>query len=228
MIYKVEWDTDFFGYPVGRYDFNSKKDIFVDEEFITDSSPFSLIYIFSNTQINSNLITLVDQKLTFKKKVDLSKKIVSNPVFFNPTIHSKLDLLNLVYLSGNHSRFKTDVNFKNAEFQKLYELWINKSLQNDTYSQIIVKFINGKLAGFVSFSFKDFDAKIELIAVDECFQGKGIGAELLSQVEEIARDKMCENLFVETQGLNLLAIRLYEKYNFTCINKTYIYHFWKQ
>lgn len=228
MVQKVEWDSDFFGFPIGQCFFNEVNAEFNEEKFIQDSLSYRLVYLFSSTSIYSSLFKLVDEKLVFKKKIEKRELVDSTVVFFDANLHSKSDLLNLVYLSGKYSRFNTDINFENSEFQKLYAKWINNSLQNVTNPQIIVKFIDGKLAGFISFSLNNQDAKIELIAVDEHFQGKGIGSELIKNVEFIAQCHFCQNLEVITQGLNSSAIHLYEKNNFICINKTYIYHYWKR
>jgi len=228
MINKLEWDSAFFGYPIGQCHLTFATVKLDEDLFLKNSSDFLLTYIFSAYPLHSNLFTLVDEKLVFQKKIHKHISLFDPPVFFNPTIHKYSDLLRLVFLSGKYSRFNRDVKFENQEFEKLYTEWIRLSLNNPTKSQIIVKFIEGKLAGFLSFSIKDITTKIELIAVDEDFQGKGIGSTLIGQVESIAASLLCEKIEVVTQGLNSSAIHLYEKNNFTCINKTYIYHYWKQ
>jgi dTDP-4-amino-4,6-dideoxy-D-galactose acyltransferase len=228
MIKKLDWDSTFFGYPIGQCILSSTSDNLDEELFLKNTSEFLLTYIFSAYPLHSNLFALVDEKLVFEKKINKPISLVEPLVFFNPKIHIPSDLLRLVFLSGKYSRFNRDKKFENYEFEKLYTEWINKSLFTNTNSQIIVKFIDGKLAGFLSFSTDDITTKIELIAVDEDFQGKGIGSTLIGQVLSIACNHLCEKVEVVTQGLNSAAIHLYEKNNFTCINKTYIYHYWKR
>ena len=228
MVQKVDWDTDFFGYNVGRTSLN-EEDEFDFENFKLNKNDFKLIYIFSKKPIALLQDNLVEEKLHFKKKLDEKGLIKSSPIYFNPLIHYRKELLDLVIISGSQSRYKLDPNFDNNEFERLYEKWIDNSIQNlESKSKIIIYLFNEIMVGFANFSINESNVNIELIAVDKKFRGKGIGTKLIKQVEEIAIDFNCETMDVNTQGINNDSIQLYEKNNFICLNKTYIYHYWKQ
>jgi dTDP-4-amino-4,6-dideoxy-D-galactose acyltransferase len=228
MVQKVEWDSDFFGYNVGKI-FLDEKDEFDSEKFREAKNDFKIIYIFSKKTISELREHLVEEKLNFKKKLDKKCLIKSSPIYFNSLIHSRKELFDLAIVSGTQSRYKLDINFDNNEFERLYEKWIDNSIQNlESKTKIIIYLLNHIIVGFTVFSIKDLNVNIELIAVDKKFRGKGIGSKLIKQVEEIAIDFNCETMDVNTQSINNDSIQLYIKNNFMCVNKTYIYHYWKQ
>ena len=228
MVQKVDWDTDFFGYNVGRTSLN-EEDEFDFEKFIEIDNDFKIVYIFSKKPIDVLQENLVEEKLNFKKNLDKKSLVKSSPIYFNPLIHSRKELFDLALVSGTLSRFKLDLNFINEEFVRLYEKWIDNSIQNrESKTKIIIYLFNEIMVGFTIFSINDSNVNIELIAVDKNYRGIGIGTKLIKQVEEIAIDFNCETIDVNTQGINNDSIQLYKKNNFICLNKTYIYHYWKQ
>ena len=159
MVQKVDWDTDFFGYNVGRISLN-EEDEFDFENFELYINGFKLIYIFSKKPIVSLTISLAEEKLNFKKKLDHKVLNKTNPVYFNPLIHSQKELFELALISGTFSRYKLDENFSNQEFLKLYEKWIDNSINNNSKTKIIIYLINDKIVGFTIFSLKDSNVNI--------------------------------------------------------------------
>ena len=171
---------------------------------------------------------MVDEKLIFISDFISSRNNNFELIHFNPSIHSFLDLLSLVYSSGQKSRFKIDSNFRNKEFEKLYEKWINNSIDQNNSSTILIKIVDNKLAGFLSYSLNGLFIKIELIAVDKDYQGMGIGTQLIEQLVKLAEINGKISIEVATQASNFSAIKLYEKNNFSLQSSSYIYHYWKQ
>ena len=67
MIEKLIWDSDFFGYPVGRINIESVQNTdFEHLQFL--SKDFQLVYIFSNEALTDERFQLVDEKVTLTKK----------------------------------------------------------------------------------------------------------------------------------------------------------------
>jgi dTDP-4-amino-4,6-dideoxy-D-galactose acyltransferase len=224
MIEKVSWDSDFFGYTVGKVNFTS------DEDFTTflkiDKNAFRLIYIFSQNELElvDEDTKKVDTKLTYTKIIE--NKTINAPNISIKEVTIKEEnfepILQLAYLSGKYSRFKLDENFKNEEFKKLYKVWITNSKQK----KIIVKCKNESILGFVLYSIDKDKAIIELISVSENAQGQGIASELIREIEKIGQENKCNTLEVVTQGINLPATNLYKKNNFNISNSILIYHYW--
>jgi dTDP-4-amino-4,6-dideoxy-D-galactose acyltransferase len=217
-INRLEWDSNFFGYEIAELE--SK---FIESELI--NLPYKLIYIFSQKPIEHISLVDADSKVELVKK-DLNKKEVFVEIFKEKE-HSFEQLLELVYLSGLYSRFKTDVNFNNQEFDKMYAHWIKKALENSE-SQVLIKIIENQLAGFVLLSLKKNFGRIDLIAVRENYQKKGIGKELIQAAENICIQNGIDVLKVATQGKNLSALSLYHKNGFKIVEEKYIYHYWNK
>lgn len=228
MINKLTWDSDFFGYNIGKFTVENTQ--FDEINFKEESKNFQLVYLFSNQEINvSDDLKLVDIKTTFEKKINTN--IVDNKSItsFDSEIHYYEELKELVYLSGTFSRFKIDENFRNNEFEKLYKIWLDNSLDFSFAFQVLVKIIDEKIAGFVTLKeYNNETSEIGLIAVSNDFQGKGIASELIKKVEYESFIKGYKFLRVPTQYENKPAVKLYLKNGFEIIEKTYIYHYWNK
>jgi ribosomal protein S18 acetylase RimI-like enzyme len=218
MIETLKWDSAFFNCKIGRYEATS---LFNIQEFEDESKGFDLIYVFSKSPLKIPA-TYKGEKVTYSKLTD-HKAINNNTTrFFSPDIDNYNDLLALVYLSGHESRFFKDPFFGEESFKTLYEAWINKNLKNDNEC-VIVYPIAEKIAGFISYRFNNKNAVIDLLAVSNEHQGKGIGKQLLFAVEQNLEPGLV--LSVSTQGANKKAKAFYEKIGFTLTEKLYIYHY---
>lgn len=226
MINKLTWDSDFFGFNVGKFTVENTK--FDEINFKEESKNFQLVYLFSNQEINvSDDLKLVDIKTTFEKKINTN--IVDNKsiISFDSEIHNYKELEELAYLSGVFSRFKIDENFRNNEFEKLYKIWLDNSLDFSFAFQVLVKVINGKITGFVTLKKNNEEtSEIGLIAVSADFQGRGIASELIQKAEYESLKKGLKTIKVRTQFENKPAVKLYLKNGFEIIQKTIIYHYW--
>ena len=224
-INKLEWDSDFFGFDVGKNIVLNPKDI-----DLTITQPFFLTYLFSSEQLVELKDKLVDIKCEYVKEIvnDLDKPISNIEVYSN-SVNTFDEIKELVFLSGKYSRFKIDKNFKVSDFEKLYTIWINKSIYNSTIDKCKILIIKKKekIAGFVTLDFEDDNnARIGLIATNNQFQGKGYASDLIKACERECFNRNIKYLKVATQGMNDVANKLYIKNNFILQSKTYIYHHW--
>ena len=127
--------------------------------------------------------------------------------------------------SGKYSRFKTDPNFQQNEFERLYLKWIAVSLENSL--DIPVYITSEELMGFTTLQKKNNElADISLVAVDPSAQGKGIGHILIQHTIHKASELGFAKIQVVTQADNEAACHLYKKNNFLLTEHTYIYHYW--
>lgn len=226
MINKVNWDSNFFGYKVGKYDV--KNQVFNENEFKNNCTDYNLVYIFSDIELSvSESIKLVDIKTLFEKKINTQILDIESIVEYNKKIHSYRELEELAYLSGTYSRYKKDENFKNDEFKKLYKIWIDKSLYHNFALKVFVKVIDNKIAGFVTLKENNNKtSQIGLISVSDEFRGKGIASELIHKSEYESYKNGFDFFQVPTQFDNKAALNLYSKNGFEIVEKKYIYHFW--
>lgn len=227
MIKRLNWDSDFFGYEVAKMQFEVESEI-----DLTETSPFALTYLFSTTEKPEIEEKLVDIKCEYIK--ELKRDFTENTmeiVEYLSTDYAFKDIKKLVNLSGIYSRFKKDPKFSNNEFEKMYSIWFEKSLNNSEKGLGKIFIINDEstIGGFVTLDFEDANnARIGLIATSINAQGKGYASQLIKKCEAECISRKIVYLKVATQGINEAAKRLYEKNNFILDSKTYIYHHWNK
>jgi dTDP-4-amino-4,6-dideoxy-D-galactose acyltransferase len=225
MIEKLEWDSEFFGYSIGRIVFDGA--ITADKlNILRRHKGFRLVYVFSENSLPSEFSNqLVDRKIIFQKKLSTRNGNILT-TDFDLSTNSYGELIKLAYLSGRYSRFKADHNFINNEFHRLYERWIQNCL-NDENLRVLVIDKGDSLAGFITVEPIDNErSKIGLISVNENFQGRGLGSALIKMSENVSLESGHSIIQVATQFDNKTAIALYEKNGFETLSSTYIYHLW--
>lgn len=91
---------------------------------------------------------------------------------------------------------------------------------------VIVKELIVGYATF-TFDFSTWDARhylhVDCIYIEENFRGHGIGADIMSRLKNVARDKECVNVQWQTPLFNKKAIRFYEKINAKGLDKKRFY-----
>ena len=231
-VEELKWDSDFFGYKIGRIKISEK--FFYDRNELED---YKLIYIFDNTK-NSNKKEieniggkLVDVKTELVCEIKENNDEVEEIKDFSINTLGKEDFnkdtIDLSLEAGKYSRFKKDNNFKKNEFKKLYTKWIENSLNRINCFEVIGIRQKNKIIGLVSLSkISDEELSISLIAVNKNFQNKGFGTALVKKAIEIAKKGNFKRLSVTTQEDNINAMKFYQKLNFVIRKKESIYHLW--
>lgn len=220
----LPFDSELFGYPVGRVEMAAETSAPYPAE-VKARSPFRLTYLFSPIELSHWGNYLVDIKQTYGREVAQIEKITVPVVAFDGANTSKLFELGLA--SGQFSRFATDPHFKNNEFEKLYEIWMERSLSGELADRILTAKIDGRVAGMVTVRFlPNHMAKIGLIAVDEHFRGKGVGRSLVLAAYQAGFENGARVLEVDTQGQNEPACALYKACNMALLRTVYVYHLW--
>lgn len=225
MIEKLPWDSEFFGFSVGKI-FIETPETLNEEAFVMAAAAYKLVYVFTQEPLSYSRFALpADVKLTFQKSLTLDQNEVP-PQYFDVNNHDFADLQRLAFQSGEFSRFRTDSGFDLTDFYRMYEIWIKKSLES-IHSVVLVEEVENKLAGFVSLDFNDSEtATIGLIAVDNDVRGKGVGRKLMAQAESAAYKAKKKYIRVATQQQNSLATSFYVKQGYTLADQIIIYHYW--
>ena len=228
---KLDWDSDFFNYTVGRIILNENQSIDITE-FLLKCKDYTLVYIFSKIRLNNNLFKLVDEKVVLDQELSLIKEELTSEFFtiksFHKSNHNHKEINRLAIESGAFSRFKIDKNFKSGEFKKLYSRWIALSIEGKlAFDIIIAADKNESIIGFVTLNKKSESVvDIGLVAVSEEHRGKGIGKKLLHYSINKSIELGFKEIQVITQFNNTQAMKLYESVGFKIKEKTFVYHYW--
>ncbi|TAE74856.1 MAG: GNAT family N-acetyltransferase [Bacteroidetes bacterium] len=241
MIEFLSWDTDFFGYKVGKI-INNKTDIY---QIITEAKKekYTLLYgflnpndIFQNEIYQKNNGFLADEKITFLQNVpNINPQNNPTEIYKRENLYENKneseDLISLALQSGEFSRFKIDKNFeqenlKQHTFEKLYTIWIENSVNKKIAKNVIIQQENQKIVGVLTLGIKNNRADIGILAVDNDYRGKKIGQNLILKAFEESKKLAQTQIQVVTQKANQNACYFYEKMGFMIEKTENIYHFW--
>ncbi len=111
------------------------------------------------------------------------------------------------------SRFYADPHIPAGRAGALYEIWVDKRL-NDPTSRVLVVDTDGEAAGFITCLFDGADGAIDLFSVGEAARGRGIGQALVQGALAWFGEQGAQRASVVTQGRNIAALRLYQRCGF--------------
>lgn len=224
-ITHLEWDSNFFKkkvYKLELTDFVSDIDIYLDYFFAQTKA--DIIYVFSNEEFNKSKqyeFLCVDNKVVFEKNINDSN--IENCTEIVPVFEVTEQLIKLGLLSGQHSRFKTDLHLTH-KFNQLYTLWLTKSLNREIASETLAYISNELELGFITIKKINEQGIIGLVSVSENAHGQGIGSKLLKAAEKWCMQNGVNKLEVATQMANVRACGFYKKNNYSIKQSQFIYH----
>lgn len=229
IIEKLNWDTTFFGYEIGKVNIGNIK-LFNFDIFFDEVKKYSLVYVFSNDELQYSKFSFVDKKVILKRpcNFELDKHPDRyNFLSFNPSLHSSDQLIHLALQSGVNSRFFIDENFKKNEYNKLYKEWILKSISGEIAFDVLIATQDNSIYGLITIGkLNEKEAQIGLFAVDINARGAGIGKHLILLAINKCYKMGFDQINVTTQLNNIQAMNLYRKTNFIISETINIYHYW--
>lgn len=235
MINYLEWDSHFFGYKVGKIYIS---DLVVDLQVLLQDAQkhhYKLLYVrIANQALFQTLKAelekwgkWVDERITFLKDIShLQNKPQSAFVKDFQELQPTAEMYALALRSGEYSRFRLDSSFQNKEFERLYTIWLERSVAKQIADKVLVYEKDSKVVGMVTLAFQEGISKVGLVAVDKDFEGQGIGYELFQVAFEQSKQNNCKQMWLTTQGANHKACEFYKKLGFEIQKKEYTYHIW--
>lgn len=237
MIEYLIWDSNFFGYKIGKYFVKKNTDI---PELISTvkNTDYKLVYLVVNQnipnilEIKKNLskpnIILADEKILYSQYVPEYQESVNNlkDIKLYSSMVANQKLINLSLQSGVYSRFKIDKNFVSNEYEKLYTAWIENSVNKKIADNVFVAYQENEIIGVITLAFKNTFSDIGILAVDKSYRGKKTGKKLIQKAIEETRQKGINQIKVVTQQSNQQACAFYRKQGFLVEKVEYIYHIW--
>jgi dTDP-4-amino-4,6-dideoxy-D-galactose acyltransferase len=223
-IQSLQWDSDLFGYQVGKLELNGMptRDELIDSQ--NAARKYRLVYVYSAIPLPSE--QLVDCRVEFMKSIRPGITDLDPEGFIAYHGSPTDELIELALLSGAYSRFKTDTRFQDGEFEKLYRIWLERSVSGEIADIVYVKMDKGKIAGMITLKSTEKGGMIGLVAVAPDCQGKGHGRALIDRAERYGALNSWEWISVATQQSNQPAMQFYLSCGYLKSRTTYIYHWW--
>jgi len=242
QIHPVDWESAFFGFPIGSLDIPADFSLQeLQESLRRGQQRFRLVYVFRQEFGPESLESLdvpclrCDQRMTFKKTISASVASIDEHIkAYTSTICSK-QIEALAIKSGVMSRFKRDPELS-VQYERLFLTWINNSVSGGLADSIWTWRENNRMVGMVTVRCArrvhpgngrmEREARIGMLAVDEAFRRRGIAVSLLKTCDFWCHTLDIPTASIVTQSDNAATIALCEKSGFELAEKDSIYHYW--
>jgi dTDP-4-amino-4,6-dideoxy-D-galactose acyltransferase len=239
VIYKMKWDSDFFGFPiafVGSRYLSDNIQLLI-EDFVKKNKIKLVEYLcnchddLSVKVAEKNGYHFTDIRITFTLSLKKHTEVFDEAIFPGKFglakvehIESLCAMTNLMY---KDSRYFYDGNFDLQKINSFYSEWIQKAVTGKFDHECICYFEDDKPLGFCTIRYNQNNSvNIGLFGVGSSYAGKGIGKALLMHVMHTMKLKGLDTVNVVTQGRNYPAQKLYQAAGFRTFTTELWYHKW--
>ena len=233
----LEWDTDFFGFRIGRATVErltierartimswSKNERIRCLYFLADSDSPDTIRLLENNRFRFQDIRLTMTRHGLPEDATTKKREHGIRPARAPEIKA---LREIARVSHTGSRFYHDPGFPRERCAALYETWIERSFSGEYADAVLIAEWKGRPAGYLSCRLREGgEGSIGLFAVDSALQGKGIGASLINASFAWFSERGVHTVTTVTQGANVPAQRAYQRSGFQTASVKLWYHRW--
>lgn len=229
----LDWDTDYFGISSARVNLRGIVDERDQEEIIEFCKYYDFVTISNLDNIKENNYWIGNKTNAFLTDINVQfeKALTDKPDYQNKknyvlnNLSRNNQIVNIAKKSFNYSRFFNDPNLPQKLSKNIYLHWTECAF-NQKNKYFVLSEREGNVAGYILFSFNNDGSVIELIAVDEKYQGEGVGKSLIYTMESFVIDRGVKKIKVGTQINNILAAQFYNAMGFKYVSCESIYHLW--
>ena len=236
----LAWDTNHFGFSVGRIAAEASDGELQAALDEARTQGYRLIYWATSPDRSApqSLLAqfdgrLVDRKVTFARPLTgVHPAPPSNDLVIAPVEGTQCPpaLIALAVAAGAYSRFAVDPRIPRDKFERLYGIWIERSVRGEIADAVLVARDSAEasndLAGVITVKVTHGVGNIGLVAVSESHRGRGIGSHLIQAAHRWMIERGANRSTVVTQGDNAPACRLYERAGYSIEQSEHFYHFW--
>jgi dTDP-4-amino-4,6-dideoxy-D-galactose acyltransferase len=234
-VERLDWDSQFYGISVASVTASSLEDL-EDRVKAAERAGFRLVYGFCPAErvreLNSPVFrsALICTHVVFERvsgAIDVQLADGYSLHSYTQAIPEQ-GLMELAQRAGGYSRFRLDTRLPAGSFERMYAIWIAKSVTGDLADIVyVIRDNKGEIAGFATGSLQsDGICRLGLIAVSDGHQKRGLGRSLVDAIIGCAFEHRVSRIEVTTQETNHPAIRLYESAGFITKSRTAVFHFW--
>lgn len=230
LVEPLEWDSSFFGLPIGRV----RDDVAADEieSAIREASERKLrcIYLLASADDDVLIGSAQEQGFIVRDiRVELDRTVTGHPMTMKGLRLGRTGdmswLADIVRECFRNTRFFADKSFPPDRSAELYVEWLRRGLLGEPERQTLV---TEDATGFIVCHLdpRTRVGKIELIGVAASASGRGLGSTLVAGAGAIFANASLHMATVVTQGNNIAAQRLYQRHGYR-VSKTHLWlHMW--
>lgn len=231
----LQWDTDYFGVSSARVNLHGIISEKGQEEILEFCSKYDFVTISNFDNINENNLWigsktdafLTDVNIQFMKIVTSIPDCQDEKTYVVHCLSQNKQIAEIARKSFSFSRFFNDKMLPENQAKNIYLNWTENAFGRDG-KYFVISEREGTAAGYILFSFDDDSSVIELIAVDEKYQGQRVGKALIQALESFAVDQGIKKIKVGTQVNNTSAAQFYNAMGFKYISCSSVYHLWRK
>ncbi len=230
----LEWDSAFFARRIARVRSETMTPALLDSIALqAQRDKLDCVYFLADPHhssgialAESNDFRLVDVRLTLDAQTPNAGHPAVAPALRSATPSDAKTLRAMARINHTDSRFYHDGSFSRERCDALYEEWIDKSLDGWADAVLIAE-VDGQAMGYITCSRRSAQAgQIGLLGVDQSARGTGVGGRLVRGALDWFMSQGCRTATVVTQGRNVAAQRLYQKYGFRTCETRLWFHRW--
>jgi len=230
----LKWDSEYFELNSARVNLFGITDEVGQDEIIEFCKKYDFVTIsnLNNIKENNHWIGnrtnafLADMNVQFLKVFSDKPDYQDEKTYVANNLPRNEQILRIAMKSFNHSRFFNDPNLPLVLAKNVYLQWTESSFSQEK-KYFVISEREGSIAGYALFVINKEDALIELIAVDDKYQGKKVGKSLIQSMESFVIDNGLNRIKVGTQFNNISAAQFYNAMGFKYLSCASIYHLWK-
>lgn len=123
--------------------------------------------------------------------------------------------MDLIIRKANLNDFNDIYNIETVSFkEESFPIWLIKELLLNFSEFFLIAEFKGKVVGYISAVLENNRCHIYSIAVLPDFRNKGIASKLLMELLKKLKESNIKKVYLEVKTNNIIAIKLYEKFNF--------------
>ncbi|MDF1616960.1 GNAT family N-acetyltransferase [Petrocella sp. FN5] len=231
----LQWDTDYFGVSSARVNLSGIVDDVGQEEIIDFCTGYDFVTIsnLDNIKENNNWIGnrtnafLADMNIQFLKVLAEKPDDHDEKTYVVNNLSRNEKIVDIARKSYKYSRFFNDPKLPQEQAKNIYLHWTECAFcQENKY--FVISEREGNVAGYILFTINENSSIIELIAVDENYQGQRVGKSLIHSMESFAIDQGIKDIKVGTQVNNISAAQFYNAMDFKYVSCGSMYHLWRR
>jgi ribosomal protein S18 acetylase RimI-like enzyme len=230
----LKWDTDYFGVSSARVNLNGVVDKQGQDEIIEFCKDFDFVTIANIDNIKENNYWignrtnafLADMNIQFLKVLK-DKSYQDEKTYVTNNYKRNEQVVKIARDSFQYSRFFNDPKLPYVQSKNIYLHWTECAFEQENKYFVICE-RESNVAGYIPFSNNEDNSVIELIAVNEKYQGQRVGKSLIQAMESFIIKKGINKIKVGTQVNNISASQFYSKMGFVYVGCGSVYHLWRR